>query len=238
KLAGIARRERCDGLFHAGDVGRRLEIATAAEDEMILRIEPNHRHLGVQISAYGREDRFENPGIEEEGRPQVKTEAVRADRRGPAADPRLTLQHGHVVTRPGQQHRTGQAAGSRTDDDDSFRSGHDGGRTPIIVCSPRRVSRSGDGAVEKVREARLDLYHPADVVLGSMSIASVRGAATPASGTLGSIASKTATLRPTGACPRAVVRSPGILPPVGSTSRIPGPGAYRENSREPPPAAA
>src|SRR5208283_811500 len=82
---------------------------------------------GVQISTHGREDRFEDPGIEEEGRPQVKTEAVLTDCRGPAADPRLTLQHGHIVTRPGQQHRAGQAAGSRTDDDDSFRSGHDGG---------------------------------------------------------------------------------------------------------------
>ncbi len=135
KLAGVAGRERGDRLFHPGDVGRGLELASAAEDEMILRIEPDHRHLGVQISADGGEDRFEHPGIEEEGRPQVKAEAILADRRGPPADPRLALQHGHLVTGPGQQHGAGQAAGARTDDDNPFRSGHGGGQTPIIVCS-------------------------------------------------------------------------------------------------------
>ena len=104
--------------------GVACEFAAGAEDEVVLRIEPDHRDLGVEVPADGGEDRFQHPRIEEERRAEVKAKAVLADRRGSPADPRLALEHGDLVSGPGQQHGAGKAARARSDDDNPFRSGH------------------------------------------------------------------------------------------------------------------
>ena len=82
-MKSITGRKGRDLPLHPFHVGSGFDVAPCAEDESVLRIEPNHRRFLMQVAADRGEDRFEDAGVQEEGRPQVESEAVSLEGRGP-----------------------------------------------------------------------------------------------------------------------------------------------------------
>src|SRR4051812_46163469 len=91
----VVRREGSDLLLHALDVGGCAEFAAVSKNDAVLRIEANHLHLGTQRSAGRGEDFLEHARVEKKRRTKVELEAVRFDRRRPAADEWQPLEKFH-----------------------------------------------------------------------------------------------------------------------------------------------
>src|SRR5262245_66604994 len=87
----VGRAELGDLRFEPCHVRRAVEVSARSEGDAVLRVEPDHRYFGVQVSTDQFEDAFEDERIEEESRPQVEAKAGGLDRRAPAADARLSL---------------------------------------------------------------------------------------------------------------------------------------------------
>ena len=96
----VGRAELGDLGFEPRHVRRAVELAAGAEDEAVLRVEPDHRHFARAGRGRRPEDAFEHPRVEEERRPEVEAEAVGLDRGAPAADARQPLEDVNVEARP------------------------------------------------------------------------------------------------------------------------------------------
>ena len=106
-----AGTEGGDGLLHPGDVGCGQQVAAAAEDQVILRIQADHGDFVVQIPATGSEDFTQDARIEKEGGAAVETKAVAGQCGSAAADIGLAFEDGDGAAGPGQQHGCRQTTG-------------------------------------------------------------------------------------------------------------------------------
>ena len=85
----------CDGadlVLHPGEVRSSVQLATPAEDDPVLRVEPDEFYLLAQACGGHGEDFVEHPRIEEKSRAEIEPEAVSLDRRRPPPDDRHSLQ--------------------------------------------------------------------------------------------------------------------------------------------------
>ena len=114
---GVVRRQPGDFLGHAVQVAARPDLAAAAEDQAVVRVEPDHLDLVLEPAAADREDLPQDPRIEEEGRTHVEMESVGGNGPRAAPDRIQSFEYGDVAARLGQQHRGGQAARAGADDD-------------------------------------------------------------------------------------------------------------------------
>ncbi len=73
-----------------------------------------------EISTDGLKDRFEDVGIEKEGRAEVEPKAVGCQARRAPADLTAALEHRHAQTGLSQEQRGRQAAWPGADDHDSL----------------------------------------------------------------------------------------------------------------------
>ncbi len=96
-------------------VRRSQQLSAGAEDQAVMGIQPVHGDLFIEISAGGREDLAQNPGVEKKGWPGIEFEAVPLHGGGAAADDVSPFHYGDVDTRAGQQYSGGQATGTGSD---------------------------------------------------------------------------------------------------------------------------
>ena len=102
KVHGIVGTKLSDRTLHPVGVRRGVQFAPGTEDQVVLGVEPDELHLLPQVPADGLEDRFQDLWVEEKRGADVEPKSVRLQGRRAPADSRLTLQHGHAQTRPGQ----------------------------------------------------------------------------------------------------------------------------------------
>ncbi len=155
ELDGIVRRERGDRPLHPRHVAGRLQLAAAAEDQVILRVQPDKLHLAAEVAADRAIDRFEHARIEEERRPQVEPEALALDR-GRSGRRRGRGARGPS---PGTRRRRAawrrQPARPRPDDHDLFRRGHERSPCWTSAAAPR-AGGCGPPSERSVRPIRPD----------------------------------------------------------------------------------
>ena len=109
-----------DRALHPVEVRRGVQRAPGAEDQAVLRVEPDEFHLLPQVPADGLEDRRQDLGVQEERRADVEPKPVRLQGRRAPTHLRLAFEHGHAQARLRQQHGGRQAAGPGPDDHDTL----------------------------------------------------------------------------------------------------------------------
>ena len=118
-MASVIGRDPGDLGCKRLDIGRRAQLATAFEDEAVLRVEPLQLDVILEPLAARGEDLRQHLGIEEESGADVEAIAtLDADRLGSAPDGLVLLEQGDFDALGRQQQGRSKASRTRADDGD------------------------------------------------------------------------------------------------------------------------
>ena len=120
----VARNDRRNLPLHAPEIRCRIQLATLAENDPIVGIEPDKVDLVAQARSRRAQDFVKHTRVEKKRRTQIESEPVSLNRRRPAAQDRTPLKHCNLQPGTGKQDGRGQT--SRTSSDYDHGRVHDG----------------------------------------------------------------------------------------------------------------